>query len=131
LVLVISGSFFAHEYFGRQLRMKLRHDAARVHGILSALFPANVRERMLTAQEERLINPHSDKNVHQQQWKKLLGDDEFDEEKDGVIDMLDGSPIADLFSSTSVMFAGTSTLLLTTRRVFFGLLRSSHKVTYL
>lgn len=107
IFLVLLIAFALHEMFVEKKVSAVVDNAARTNGILTTLFPANVRERLLEEQMER----EKKGETHHDQIKKLLSGDEDasgsgdydDGDDDGVA--FDTKPIADLFTDTTILFA--------------------------
>lgn len=86
---------FDYSVAARQQKMMIK--AKRTHAIISSLFPANVRDRMLKeAEEKELMGAGASK---QSQLRDFLGKKRDDD--DGAV--FDTKPIADLFPSATVL----------------------------
>jgi class 3 adenylate cyclase len=111
-------TFLAYDWFVQRHNKMVVGAAARANGILSTLFPKNIRDRLLDERELEEENKIADK-------KKSLPDignkarltsflnheaDGMNSDEDAVEDnfMYKSKPIADLFPETTIMFADIS-----------------------
>lgn len=110
MVLAFLGSatlFLLYDRLVTSRQRKAMADAARSNAIVSSLFPAQVRDRLMADEGDRVGNKK--KMTTEQEWNSYLNlernkdfgiEDGRDEEE-----LLQSKPIADLFPDVTVMFA--------------------------
>jgi hypothetical protein len=113
--------FVTYDFLVQRRQQKVQAAADKSHAIVSALFPAEIRDRLFQHSEEPEQNPNSSGNQKNKgkggvdgaksRLKNFLdagdtgGGANEDEENEAVPEMFDTKPIADLFPNTTVMFA--------------------------
>ena len=103
---ILALSFFFYDGFVRRRNKKVVSAAAKTEKVVASLFPSNIRDRLL-ADEEELEKGNKAERGTRTRLKDFLANDgpsQADmEETDDF--MFKTQPIADLFPSTSIMFA--------------------------
>ncbi|KAL7564170.1 hypothetical protein ACA910_021144 [Epithemia clementina (nom. ined.)] len=103
-----AGVFIFYDYLVQRRQNNVLTKAKRTNAIVSALFPSNVRDRILRDAEQQAENEERDRNMKanfkfgasKDQLKHFL-----DDEENRVSQPYSTKPIADLFPSATVMFA--------------------------
>jgi Adenylate and Guanylate cyclase catalytic domain len=98
--LFMAMAFAMYDRFVRHRNDKIMGAAARSNGIIASLFPSQVRDRLLAANEGPLSG--SKPTVNALSKERLLGHDS--EDGDGEL-AYKSMPIANLFPETTVLFA--------------------------
>jgi hypothetical protein len=104
--------FVMYDFFVQQRNEKVVAKAKRANGIVSALFPKNVRDRIMKEAEEQveaeLANKKKGFFAPKSQLKTFLADGQKQNDQKNGVTTYSGKPIADLFPSATVMFGGKS-----------------------
>lgn len=108
LVFVFTATvFLLYDYFVQRRQSTLVATARRTNRIVSSLFPSNIRDRLLqNAEEEAKLDVKNKRKLTfgaapKTELKNFLAEGQ---EKDGTY-VFETKPIADLFPSTTIMFA--------------------------
>ena len=101
--------FLGYDYLVQERQRRTLLKAKQTNAIVTALFPANVRDRLIKDAEEQIANKEKDKDLKSKfsiaarQTDQLK--DFLDEEDQKVAQPYSTAPIADLFPHATVMFA--------------------------
>jgi Adenylate and Guanylate cyclase catalytic domain len=99
--LFMAMAFAMYDRFVRHRNDKIMGAAARSNGIISSLFPSQVRDRLFAANEGPLSNSKQSNNGAMSKERLLSNESENNEDDLAYKSM----PIADLFPETTVLFA--------------------------
>lgn len=89
--------FLIYDIFVQRRNNKLIKNAARSNAIVASLFPGNVRDRLISGNNNRVLGQKRSLNL-----KKYIASGGVDADNTSAID---SPPLADLFLETTVLFA--------------------------